>query len=140
MRCWMQERDPDTDMRKIDQDNAQEQIVEEDEEEEEEDEDEEDEERKAEEAKKREEEAASSYINPDADDEERQFEFIEMMKQRFIDGKDPDFDYVNFDKSIIYDHEDDKTKTENWFDEDSDEESQNQDVQNSLNHRNNEDE
>ena len=23
MRCWMQERDPDTDMRKIDQDNAQ---------------------------------------------------------------------------------------------------------------------
>lgn len=141
MRCWMQERDPDTDMRKIDQDNVQEQIVEEDEEEEEEDEDEEDEERKAEEAKKKEEEAAaSSYINPDADDEERQFEFIEMMKQRFIDGKDPDFDYVNFDKSIIYDHEDDKTKTENWFDEDSDEESQNQDVQNSLNHRNDEDE
>ena len=93
-----------------------------------------------------------------------------MMKQRFIDGKDPDFglisqlyymshaacdmihvqfifvetslnsDYVNFDKSIIYDHEDDKAKTENWFDEDSDEESQNQDVQNSLNHRNDEDE
>ena len=183
MRCWMQERDPDTDMRKIDQDNAQgmnhnvisgpkliiEQIVEEDEEEEEEEEDE-DEERKAEEEKRKEEEAASSYINPDADDEERQFEFIEMMKQRFIDGKDPDFglisqlyymshaacdmihvqfifvetsfnsDYVNFDKSIIYDHEDDKTKTENWFDEDSDEESQNQDVQNSLNNRNDEDE
>jgi len=169
MRCWMQERDPDTDMRKIDQDNAQEQIVEEDEEEEEEEEDE-DEERKAEEEKRKEEEAASSYINPDADDEERQFEFIEMMKQRFIDGKDPDFglisqlyymshaacdmihvkfifvetsfdsDYVNFDKSIIYDHEDDKTKTENWFDEDSDEESPNQDVQNSLNNRNDEDE
>merc|ERR1712136_102174 len=133
MRCWMQERDPDTDMRKIDQDNSQEQVVEEDDDdEEEEDDDDEDAERKAEEAKKREEEAASSYINPDADDEERQFEFIEMMKQRFIDGKDPDFDYANFDKSIIYDHEDDKMKTENWFDEDSDDETPVQDTQNSL--------
>jgi len=27
MRCWMQERDPDTDMRKIDQDNAQGKII-----------------------------------------------------------------------------------------------------------------
>ena len=71
-----------------------------------------------------------------------------MMKQRFIDGKDPDFgknirfcwnilhwvnsDYANFDKSIIYDHEDDKMKTENWFDEDSDDETPVQDTQNSL--------
>ena len=108
----MQERDPDTDLRKIDQDNQHgmnhklwiitvkirtynnliiEEVVEEDDDEEEEEENDEDAERKAEEAKKSEEQAASSYINPDADEEERQFEFIELMKQRFIDGKDPDF-------------------------------------------------
>ena len=32
-----------------------------------------------------------TYINPDLTPEERQAEFIEMMKERFVDGKDPDF-------------------------------------------------
>ena len=48
-------------------------------------------------------------------------------------------DYANFDKSIIYDHEDDKMKTENWFDEDSDDETPVQDTQNSQNNQNDED-
>ena len=57
-------------------------------EEEEEDSDEEEVEKKDEEQK---EEEIQNYINPDLTDEERQAEFIEQMKQRFVDGLDPDF-------------------------------------------------
>ena len=36
-------------------------------------------------------ETAEDYINPDLTVEQRQTEFIETMKERFIDGLDPDF-------------------------------------------------
>ena len=39
----------------------------------------------------KEEQEIQSYINPDLTNEERQAEFIEMMKERFVDGLDPDF-------------------------------------------------
>ena len=38
-------------------------------------------------------------INPDLSPEERQEEFITLMKERFVDGKDPDYgkkDFITF--------------------------------------------
>ena len=55
---------------------------------EEEDEEEEEEEDEAEE---QEPEPAVDLINEDLTPEERQEEFLNMMKQRFVDGKDPEY-------------------------------------------------
>merc|ERR1719197_469559 len=106
MRCWMQERNPDTGLRKIDDQDAlarNDNEQEEDDQEEEANEVEENKEPNQNLNEQGVEGQAEDYINTDASPEERQEEFIEMMKQRFVDGEDPDFDYDAFDTSKLYD-------------------------------------
>ena len=98
------------------------------EEEEEESEEEENENKESENA----ENEVTDYINPDSTVEERQAEFIEAMKERFVDGLDPDFgrlqllmgislklsDYESLNDQ--FDTESDRQQTEDWFDDDDD--------------------
>lgn len=104
MRCWMHERDPDTGQRKIDiplKTDVDEETYEETEEEEDEPDD-------------QPEPPPPDMINPDLSPEERQEEFITLMKERFVDGKDPDYDYETIS---VFDHDQDSDMTSDWFEE-----------------------
>merc|ERR1719223_1685209 len=79
---------------------------------EEEDEEEEEEEDEAEELEP---EPAVDLINEDLSPEERQEEFLNMMKQRFVDGKDPEYDYESL--ALARDTVRDSDLTDAWFDE-----------------------
>jgi len=113
MRCFMQEKDPDTGERRIDKslvsnrmkDPSDPSYEEEDEEEEEEED----------EAEKEEEVPIADLINEDLSPEERQEEFLNMMKQRFVDGKDPEYDYETL--ALARDTVKDSDLTDAWFDE-----------------------
>ncbi|CBY21985.1 unnamed protein product [Oikopleura dioica] len=56
----------------------------------------------------------ADLINEDLSPEERQEEFLNMMKQRFVDGKDPEYDY---DSLAARDTVKDSDLTDAWFDE-----------------------
>ena len=92
---------------------------------EEEDEEEEEEE---DEAKKEEEVPIADLINEDLSPEDRQEEFLNMMKQRFVDGKDPEYgnalpDFLNYVQldyeslALARDTVKDSDLTDAWFDE-----------------------
>jgi hypothetical protein len=57
-------------------------------------EEEEEEEEEEDEAEEEEVVPTVDLINEDLDPEERQEEFLNMMKQRFVDGKDPEYGNV----------------------------------------------
>lgn len=107
MRCWMQERDPDTGQRKIDISPEPDKNAENYEEMEEEEDDEKDENSEV-----------TDMINEDLTTEERQAEFIALMRERFVDGKDPDHDYEQDD---AYDENADDDMTSEWFDDEEEE-------------------
>lgn len=103
----MQEKDPDTGERKIDQeiifadDDAAHEAYEE---------QEEDEEKEIEK-----EPEVLDIINEELSQEERQTEFINLMKERFVDGKDPEYDYNEIEN--IFNKNEDEDLTDEWFDQ-----------------------
>ena len=58
----------------------------------------------------------TDMINEDLTTEERQAEFIALMKERFVDGKDPDHDYEDA-HADAYDENADDDMTAEWFDD-----------------------
>ena len=88
----------------------------------------EEEEEEEDEAEKEEEVPIADLINEDLSPEERQEEFLNMMKQRFVDGKDPEYgkalsvllNYVQLDYetlALARDTFKDSDLTDAWFDE-----------------------